>query len=71
MKTFGWLAPGVDGPSADSPLVWQGRLQGQAPDIDAVVYLDQCDPDSLVPGTIVEARISGARGYDVVAAPVA
>ncbi|MBA3949194.1 MAG: 30S ribosomal protein S12 methylthiotransferase RimO [Acidobacteria bacterium] len=61
----------VDGPSADSPLVWQGRLEGQAPDIDAVVYLDQCDVDTLVPGTIVEARISGARGYDVVAAPVA
>ncbi|MDQ3169062.1 MAG: 30S ribosomal protein S12 methylthiotransferase RimO [Acidobacteriota bacterium] len=60
----------VDGPSADSPLVWQGRLEGQAPDIDAVVYLDQCDPDSLVPGTIVEARINGARGYDVVAAPI-
>ncbi len=60
----------VDGPSADSPLVWQGRLEGQAPDIDAVVYLDQCDPDSLVPGTMVDARISGARGYDVVAAPI-
>ncbi|MEX2270672.1 MAG: 30S ribosomal protein S12 methylthiotransferase RimO, partial [Vicinamibacterales bacterium] len=60
----------VDGPSADSPLVWQGRLEGQAPDIDAVVYLDQCDPGSLVPGTIVQARINGSRGYDVVAAPV-
>ena len=60
----------VDGPSADAPLVWQGRLEGQAPDIDAVVYLDQCDPDSLVPGSIVEARINGARGYDVVAAPI-
>ncbi|HUF23950.1 MAG TPA: 30S ribosomal protein S12 methylthiotransferase RimO [Vicinamibacterales bacterium] len=60
----------VDGPSPDSPLVWQGRLEGQAPDIDAVVYLDRCDPDSLVPGAIVRARIDGARGYDVVAAPV-
>src|SRR5688500_16252827 len=60
----------IDGPSADSPLVWQGRLEGQAPDIDAVVYLDQCDPESLVPGHIVEARIEGARGYDIVAAPV-
>jgi ribosomal protein S12 methylthiotransferase len=61
----------VDGPSADSDLVWQGRLEGQAPDIDAVVYFDQCDVESLVPGTIVQARIEGARGYDIVAAPVA
>jgi len=60
----------VDGPSADSALVWQGRLEGQAPDIDAVVYLDQCDPGSLVPGTLVTARIEGARGYDIVATPV-
>jgi ribosomal protein S12 methylthiotransferase len=60
----------VDGPSHESPLVWQGRLEGQAPDIDAVVYLDQCDPGLLVPGTFVQARIEGTRGYDVVAAPV-
>ena len=58
----------VDGPSADSPLVWQGRLEGQAPDIDAVVYLDRCDPDALVPGSVIAARISGARGYDLIAA---
>ena len=60
----------VDGPSTESPLVWQGRLEGQAPDIDAVVYLDQCDPDTLVPGSLIQARIDGARGYDVVAAVV-
>jgi ribosomal protein S12 methylthiotransferase len=60
----------VDGPSPDSPLVWQGRLEGQAPDIDAVVYLDSYDPDVLAPGTIVDARIAGSRGYDLVAAPV-
>lgn len=58
----------VDGPSSDSPLVWQGRLEGQAPDIDAVVYLDQCDPEALVPGSVIAARISGARGYDLIAA---
>jgi len=60
----------IDGPSAESDLVWQGRLEGQAPDIDAVVYLDQCDPGMLAPGRIVQARIEGARGYDIVAAPV-
>ena len=60
----------VDGPSAESDLVWQGRLEGQAPDIDAVVYLDECDIASLVPGQVVEARVTGSRGYDLVAAPV-
>ena len=60
----------VDGPSQDSDLVMTGRLEGQAPDIDAMVYFDECDPTTLVPGTVVEATVTGARGYDLVARPV-
>jgi ribosomal protein S12 methylthiotransferase len=60
----------VDGPSPDSPLVLQGRLEGQAPDIDAVVYLDQCDPTAYAPGTVITARLTEARGYDLVAVPL-
>jgi len=60
----------VDGPSPESDLVMTGRLEGQAPEIDAVVYFDECDPSALTPGTIVEAAITGARGYDLVARPV-
>lgn len=60
----------VDGPSPDSDLVVLGRLEGQAPDIDALVYFDQCDPATLVPGTLVDATITGARGYDLVVTPV-
>ena len=59
----------VDGPTPDSDLVVQGRLEGQAPDIDAVVYFDQCDPASLIPGSVVEAIVTGARGYDLVVTP--
>jgi len=59
----------VDGPTPDSDLVMQGRLEGQAPDIDAVVYFDQCDPASLVPGSVVTATVTGARGYDLVVTP--
>lgn len=59
----------VDGPSPDSDLVVQGRLEGQAPDIDAVVYFDQCDPATLIPGALVEATVTGARGYDLVVTP--
>lgn len=59
----------VDGPSPESELVMLGRLEGQAPDIDAMVYFDNCDPATLVPGTLVDATISGARGYDLVVTP--
>jgi ribosomal protein S12 methylthiotransferase len=60
----------VDGPSAESPLVMTGRVAGQAPDIDSVVVFTDCDPSGLVPGTLVPARITGARGYDLIAAPL-
>jgi ribosomal protein S12 methylthiotransferase len=60
----------IDGPSPESPLVLQGRLEGQAPDIDAVVYLDECDSSAFTPGTVIDATISAARGYDFVAVPL-
>jgi ribosomal protein S12 methylthiotransferase len=59
----------VDGVSPDSDLVMAGRLEGQAPEIDAQVYFDQCDPATLIPGTLVHATISGVRGYDLVVTP--
>ena len=60
----------VDGPSPDHDLVLKARLASQAPDIDASVFLDQCDPSSLRPGDFVEVEIVGARGYDLIARPV-
>jgi ribosomal protein S12 methylthiotransferase len=60
----------VDGPSPESPLVLQGRMPGQAPEIDPVVYLDRTGVDEWAPGTIVQARLTGSRGYDLVAVPV-
>jgi ribosomal protein S12 methylthiotransferase len=61
----------VDGPSAEHPLVLQGRLEGQAPEIDPVVYLEACDAAELAPGTVLDVEITGARGYDLLARPVA
>ena len=61
----------VDGPSPDHDLVWYGRLAGQAPDIDPVVYLSDADPENLRPGTLMDMEITGARGYDLVARPAA
>ena len=60
----------IDGPSPDHQLVLQGRLEGQAPDIDPLVFLTDCDPDAYSAGDLIQARIVGARGYDLVAAPI-
>jgi ribosomal protein S12 methylthiotransferase len=60
----------VDGLSAESDLVLAGRLPGQAPDIDSVVYLSDCDPSAFEQGQLVKVRITEARGYDLVACPL-
>ncbi len=59
----------VDGPSAEHELVVEGRLRGQAPDIDSVVFLTDCNPAEYQAGDLIRARIVGARGYDLIAAP--
>ncbi len=59
----------VDGPSPDHDLVWRGRLAGQAPEIDPVVYFTDADLESLRPGAVLEAEIVGSREYDLVARP--
>jgi len=60
----------IDGPSEEHEMVLQGRLEGQAPDIDSVVYLTDGDPTAYAPGTLIEAKLVDARGYDLVAAPL-
>jgi ribosomal protein S12 methylthiotransferase len=59
----------VDGPSPEHELVWRGRLAGQAPEIDPVVYLTDIDPDDLEAGALLEAEIVGSREYDLIAKP--
>jgi ribosomal protein S12 methylthiotransferase len=61
----------VDGPSADHELILRARLASQAPEIDASVYLTECDPSSYRAGDFVEVEIVGARDYDLIARPVA
>jgi ribosomal protein S12 methylthiotransferase len=60
----------VDGPSGEHELVVKGRLATQAPDIDAAVYLTECDPSSYGAGDFVEVTIVGARDYDLIGRPV-
>jgi ribosomal protein S12 methylthiotransferase len=59
----------VDGPSGEHDLVWKGRLMTQAPDIDAAVYLTECDPSRFRAGDFVEVEVVDARGYDLIARP--
>ena len=60
----------VDGPAAEHELVLRARLEGQAPDIDPLVYLTDCDPAELATGQFIRARIVGSRGYDLLARPL-
>lgn len=60
----------IDGPSPEHELVLQGRLMGQAPEIDPVVFLTDCDRMLFGAGDLIKARIVGARDYDLLAAPV-
>jgi ribosomal protein S12 methylthiotransferase len=60
----------VDGPADDHELVLRGRLQSQAPDIDACVYLTECDPSAYRSGDFAEVEIVSARGYDLLVRPV-
>jgi ribosomal protein S12 methylthiotransferase len=59
----------VDGPSEEHELVVRARLESQAPDIDPLVYLTDCDPAELTAGTFIDAEIVGREGYDLLARP--
>jgi ribosomal protein S12 methylthiotransferase len=61
----------IDGPAGDvgDAVILKGRLRSQAPDIDSVVYLTECDPTSLRSGDFVEVDIVGANGYDLIGRP--
>jgi len=59
----------IDGPSAEHDLVLKARLATQAPDIDAAVFLTDCDPSAFRAGEFAEVEIVGARDYDLVARP--
>jgi ribosomal protein S12 methylthiotransferase len=60
----------VDGPSDEHELVLRGRLESQAPEIDPVVYLTDCNPADVPTGTFIEAEIVGSQSYDLIARPL-
>jgi ribosomal protein S12 methylthiotransferase len=60
----------IDGPSGEHELVVKARLATQAPDIDAAVYLTECDPSRYRPGDFAHVTIVDTRDYDLIGRPV-
>jgi ribosomal protein S12 methylthiotransferase len=60
----------VDGPSQDTPLVWEARIQGMAPEIDGKVFLTDLLPPAGTraarPGDMVAVQITESHDYDLV-----
>src|SRR5713226_4436448 len=56
-----------EGESAESDLLWQGRMETQAPDIDGCVLINDAPEDfAPQPGQVVNALITEAQEYDLV-----
>jgi ribosomal protein S12 methylthiotransferase len=56
----------VDGFSDDAQM-WEGRYEGQAPEIDGVVYVQS---EHLTPGMFVQVEVTEATEYDLIGRPV-
>ena len=56
----------VDGFS-DAERMWEGRYEGQAPEIDGVVYVEG---ERLTPGTFAQVEVTEAMEYDLIGRPV-
>src|SRR5579862_3427242 len=72
----------VEGPSRDTDLVWEGRLEGMAPEIDGKLYLTDIEPPTedsgevsgrraALPGDIATVEITESHDYDLVGRVVA
>lgn len=65
----------LEGPSKDTDLVWEARLEGMAPEIDGKVYITEFAgvndaADLPPPGSLATVEITQAREYDLVARAV-
>jgi len=56
-----------EGESTESDLLWQGRMETQAPDIDGCVLINDA-PEGFVPlpGDLLNVQITEAQQYDLV-----
>jgi len=61
----------LEGPSRDTDLIWEARLEGMAPDIDGKVYVTEfegvADAAELpVPGTMATLEVTDTKDYDLI-----
>jgi ribosomal protein S12 methylthiotransferase len=56
----------VEGPSAETELLWEARLSTQAPEIDGVCYINDFGGAEPRPGQFRRLRITEAHDYDLV-----
>jgi ribosomal protein S12 methylthiotransferase len=57
----------VEGPSEETPLLWEGRTEHQAPEIDGKVYINDFGPfEHLTPGQFYQCEITESQDYDLV-----
>ena len=57
----------VEGPSEETDLLWQGRLEGQAPEIDGKVLInDVAEGITPTAGEFATVEITAAQDYDLV-----
>ena len=56
----------IEGPSAESELLWEARSAGQAPGIDGVCYISDPGDSPLAQGQMRVMRITKAHDYDLV-----
>jgi ribosomal protein S12 methylthiotransferase len=58
----------MEGESEETPLLWEGRSQFHAPEIDGTVYINDFGSyESLTPGKFYRCEITESHDYDVVA----
>ncbi|MBI3667888.1 MAG: 30S ribosomal protein S12 methylthiotransferase RimO [Acidobacteria bacterium] len=56
----------IEGPSQETELLWEGRLMGQAAEIDGKTYINDCEGPPPEPGSIRRVRITESMDYDLV-----
>jgi ribosomal protein S12 methylthiotransferase len=63
-RTFDLL---VEGPSEETPLLWEGRTHHQAPEIDGKIYINDFGPfEELDRGQFYRCEITESQDYDLV-----
>jgi ribosomal protein S12 methylthiotransferase len=56
----------VEGPSADTDLLWQARMSTQAPEIDGVVLINDVEGAPPQAGQMRPLRITETHDYDII-----